>query len=465
MSGARAQQSYPLLTEPPGAAVLDADALVEAAASCIDSVLELLGDAASRISAVGCCTFWHSMVGVDSDGRPLTPLYTWADNRSADVALKLRAEIDEVEVHKRTGCAIHPSYFPARLRWLRVADSTQFGRVKRWLSPGEYLYQRLFGRAACSISMASATGLFHQNACGWDTEMLDIAGIRAADLAPLTDVDTPETGLGPEWANRWPALAQLPWIPAIGDGASGNLGSGCLTPDSVAVNLGTSGAIRLTVPSDSAAVPRGMWRYRLDRNRLVLGAAFSDGGEVYSWMRRTSNLTGTDEEIDGALLNRNPNAHGLTFLPFLAGERSLGWRPDATATIHGLSLATDPLDILQAGMEGVALRFQLVWQIIQSHFEPSRIVASGGAIGESRAWQRMLANALGHEIFVTGDAEASSRGAAILALKAAGVISDESAAPLPSGSIVDFDPAAHETMLKALERQQDLYLRLGLKTA
>jgi gluconokinase len=402
------------------------------------------------------------MVGVDSDGQPLTPLYTWADNRSSDAALKLRAEIDEVEVHKRTGCAIHPSYFPARLRWLRDSDPVVFGRINRWLSPGEYLYQRLFGRTACSISVASATGLFDQDNCEWDSEMLDRVGIRASKLASLTDVDSPETSLVRDWANRWPALAQIPWVPAIGDGASGNLGSGCLTPDSVAVNLGTSGAIRLTVPADSAAAPRGLWRYRLDRNRFVLGAAFSDGGEVYSWMRRTLNVAGTDEETDRALLDRETDSHGLSFLPFLAGERSLGWRPDATATIHGVSLSTDPLDILQAGMEGVALRFRLVWKIIHSQFKPSRIIASGGAIGESRAWQRMLANALGHAIFVTGDAEASSRGAAILALKAAGIISDESASPDPLGSIVEFDPAAHEAMLKALQRQQDLYDRLGL---
>ena len=462
VDGARAQEGYSLRTDPPGAAELDADAVVETVARCVDSVLRSLGERAGGIRGVGCCTFWHSMVGVDSAGKAITPLYTWADTRSAAAAKKLHTQLNRIEVHRRTGCAIHPSYFPARLAWLRESDRNAFRQVARWLSPGEYLFEKLFGRSACSVSMASATGLYDQNLRKWDTEMLAASGITEETLAPLTDIDQPESGLSTEWSSRWPALKQVPWVPAIGDGAAGNLGSDCSTAESVAINLGTSGAIRVLWESEKIGIPPELWCYRLDSRRFVVGAAFSDGGEVYSWMRRALDLSGTDDDLNDELLTRSPDSHGLTFLPFLAGERSIGWRPDARATLHGISIATTPIDILQASMEGVALRFLLIWEMIHTYFpDVKKIVASGGAIGGSKAWQRMLANSLGHPILVTGESEASSRGAAILALQAAGIIRNPAELPTSTGRVVEHEPKAHETYRQALQRQQELYSRLG----
>ena len=459
---ARAQRSHDLQTDDDGAAELDPDLLIQNLAECVDEVLRTLGDFSGQIRAVGCCTMWHSMIGVDEAGRATTPLYTWADSRSSPAAKKLKEELDPATVHERTGCAIHPSYFPARLLWLRQADPNLFRRVHRWVSPGEYVYLQFFGRADCSISMASGTGLFDQNARRWDPEMLSAAGITDEKLSPLKDADAAESGLREPWRSRWPSLAAIPWLPAIGDGAASNLGSGCATADSVAINLGTSGAIRTVLEAEKIRIPPELWCYRLDGRRFVIGAAFSDGGEVYSWMRETLNLKGTDEELDSILLELEPDSHGLTFLPFMAGERSLGWRPDARATLHGISRASQPLDILHASMEAVGLRFLLVWNLFQAWMPNiERVVASGGAMGASRAWQQMIANALGHPIIVTGDAEASSRGAAILALKGAGILQIETDLAEVEGDVVEPDPRAHEIYRAALDRQQDLYYRLG----
>src|SRR4029079_19476632 len=110
-------------------------------------------------------TFWHSLVGVDHDGSPTTPLLSWADTRAARVAKDLRASFNEDEVHARTGCRFHASYWPAKLLWIRSEWPGRFGNTDRWLGFGEYVCLRLFGETSGRVSLASATGLFNQRAC------------------------------------------------------------------------------------------------------------------------------------------------------------------------------------------------------------------------------------------------------------------------------------------------------------
>ena len=82
----------------------------------------------------------------------------------------------------------------------------------------------------------------------------------------------------------------MPWFPALGDGACDNIGSGCLTPDRFALMVGTSGAMRAVCEHGSMRIPPGLFCYRVDRRRFVLGGALSNGGEVYHWMKRTLSL-------------------------------------------------------------------------------------------------------------------------------------------------------------------------------
>src|SRR5262245_66388837 len=114
-----------------------------------------MGARAARVAGVATSTFWHTVLGLGPDDRPTTPVYSWADTRSADAVLALRARVDEKAYHARVGCRLHTSYLPARLWWLRERDAGAFGRVRRWVSFGEYLGQRLFGELRTSGSMAS----------------------------------------------------------------------------------------------------------------------------------------------------------------------------------------------------------------------------------------------------------------------------------------------------------------------
>lgn len=450
--GLRAQTAHSPFSDAAGASEFSPEDLVSTVAQTIDAVMDRARKRRARIAAVGCCCFWHSMVGVDAHGAPVGPIYTWADRRPAGVVADLQTRTDTRALHRRTGCPLHASYFPARLAWLRTARPHELARAVQWLSPAEYLYARLFGRPSLSISMASATGLLDQDRCEWDPEALALAGIDRCALAPLDEADEPVRGLKPEWAERWPELAGIPWARAIGDGAASNIGSGCLTPERAAINLGTSGAIRVAYADERNPDIPGLWRYRIDRDRRLIGAAFSDGGNVADWCATV--LAPDDGE------SRARDAHGLTVLPFLGGERSIGWRPGATATIHGLALHTDARDIRQAFREAVALRFALVFDRLRAAFhELTGVTLSGGAPARSPEWRSLLADALGVSVLACAEPEASCRGAALVGAAAAGLIDLEHAAAI-AGDEVAPDPQGHAALRAALDRQERLYARM-----
>ena len=438
---------------PEGGVEADPDAVLGGAFEAIDRSLAAAGPLAQDLRAVGISTFWHNILGVGACGRPVTPLYSWADKRSAGAARTLRTRLDEEAVRQRTGCVFHPSYPAVRLFWLRGAAPDVFRTVRTWMSIGEYLALRCFGRAVCSVSVASGTGLFDQRRCAWDAELLEAVGINADNLAPLVDLDTPFVGLHPPFATRWPALAGIPWLPAAGDGALSNIGTGCVTSARAALAVGTSGALRVLRTGPVLLVPRALWNYRADRARVLSGGAVSNGGNVYRWLAELMAV-GAPDEIERALRARPADGHGLVVLPFIAGERSPEWPLAARGAVVGMTLATEPLDLLQAGLEAVAYRFGRIWDELRGACPDVReIVASGGALLRSTAWMQIIADVLGHEVIASAEEEGSCRGAALVALE---MLGDARAATVPAelGRLYVPDPARHARYRDARARQR-----------
>jgi len=457
--GTDTQVKYAPITTPDGAAELDADLLVDAVARAIDASLEGCGRRAEAIAAVGASVFWHSLLALDRTGVPLTRVVTWADTRSAPAAFDLRAALDVRAVHARTGAPLHSTFFPAKLRWLRQTRPDVFTRTHTWCGFPEYLYARLTGQLRTSISMASGTGLMDQVEGRWDRTMLDVCQVTQGQL-PIVD-DEPMRGLVPAFAARWPALASIPWYPAHGDGACSNLGSDCFGRDRIALNVGTSAAMRIVEPIESSRAmmtPAGLWRYRVDDGRSLVGGATSEGGNVLAWSRQVLALPASDEELGRAVAQIPPDAHGVTALPFLAGERSVGWHAEARAAFAGLSLDTTAPGIVRALMEAVACRLALVYERLAPLAEAGHtIIASGGALAHNEVWAAIVADALGVPMTLSSEPEASARGAALLTLRALGASRPP---PLPPGRAVTPNPRHHEVYRGAMERQQLLYDKL-----
>jgi gluconokinase len=383
------------------------------------------------MDAVGASCFGHSLIALDEAGRPLTPVLSWRDTRSADSAEWLRRRVpDAAAVHARTGAPIHPSFWPSKLAWLAEAQPEIFRETDRFVSFCDYLYTELLGiEPVTSLSIASGTGLLDLATGEWDPELLEILGIHEDRLPRISD-EPHDT-----------------WYPALIDGACSNLGAGCVGKKRAALMVGTSGALRLLYETEQPQPRPGLFLYRLDERRVLDGGALSDGGNLYAWLRKT--LADNDDSI----LDREPDAHGLTFLPFLGGERSTGWDPDATGAISGLTFDTTPLDLRAAALQGVAFRFAAIAALLP---EIEEVVATGGALLSDPDWIQVMADALARPVTASGVEEASLRGAAVAVLERLGY----EAGPAALGDVFHPREAWAEAYRSARERQQRLYEEL-----
>ncbi|HSP73456.1 MAG TPA: gluconokinase [Gaiellaceae bacterium] len=384
----------------------------ELAETCLEA-MRRAGDA----DAVAISCFWHSLVALDEDGKPLTPVLTWSDVGSAHSV--------PVDAFERTGCPPHASYWPAKLARLRDEQPEVFERAAVFAGFGDYLGLRLTGELRTSLSMASGTGLLNLGTRGWDAEVLEALGLTGERLPPISD--EPVGGV----------------YPALGDGACSNVGAGCVTAGRAALMIGTSGAFRVVREDDGSPPRRGLFRYLLDRRRVVEGGSLSDGGNLYAWLKRTLR------EVDTRGLAERPPSE-LTFLPLLGGERAPGWNAEARGAIAGLSFGTAPLDLVQAALEGVAFRFAEIADLMP---EVEEVVVTGRALLADPDWQQILADVLGRPLQVSAVREASLRGAAAIVHERLG----GEVEPAPLAGVISPRRERAESYRVARERQRHLY--------
>jgi gluconokinase len=440
---------------------IDADDLIEVVWRAIDIAVAHAENFASRIDYVALSCFWHSLLGVDNECRATTPMFGWADTRAAEAVTELRSIFDEKHFHSRTGARFHPSYWPAKLMWLKQERSDLFSRTTRWVSFSDFLFQRLFGQASTSVSMASGTGLFDQRTCEWDRELLAGLNVSIDHLPTINRPGETSRRLATEFATRWPLLDRARWFAAIGDGAANNIGAGCIDSTRAALMIGTSGAMRvLSAGPPPATLPSELFCYRADRERIVVGGALSDGGGLYRWMKDSLGLNHQEGELEMSLATMEPDRHGLTVLPFWSGERATGWSSSARGAIIGLTSRTKPVEILRASMEAICYRFALLARVLDRLAPNANVVAAGNALLSSPVWAQILADVLGRRVEISQTAEASTRGAALLALEAAGKI--DSIEIIEGDLAVAYDPdmTRHTRYAEAINRQQRLYEKL-----
>jgi gluconokinase len=459
LDGLKASREYAIPPGADGAAELDPDRLLDLLFECIDETLSRVPAQAPPLAAVAVSSFVGSVVGVDAAGRAATPLVLYADTRAADQVAGMRERLDEPGSHQRTGCRFHTSYLPAQLLWMARERPEWLEAAERWLPLDAYLALRLFGEARVSYSVASWSGLLDRTALAWDEPLLELLPIEPRQLPPLVDLDQASPALRAPFDGRWPALKGARWYPAVGDGAAANVGSGCVDDTRVAVTIGTSSAVRVVVTDFEARLPAGLWCYRVDRRRSLVGGALNEGGSVFAWAQKLLRLE-KGEALEHAIAASAPAAHGLTFLPLLAGERSTGWEPALRAGLVGLSLGTGPADVLRAGLEGVAFRIARVYEQLSSVLRGEvEVVASGGALLHSPAWQQILADVLGRPLSTSSAEQASARGAALLALEALGH-GRLDAFEAPMSDVVQPDASRHHLYREPMARQQALYEHL-----
>jgi len=406
---ALARACYPTLSPQPGYQEQDPDVLVGAV---LEALEKLGGQLKERPAAMGLSCAMHSLIAVDEAGLPLTNALLWSDRRSEAQARRLLGTEEGRALYRACGTPIHPMSPLCKLRWLQEQAPALARRAARYLSIKDYLLHQLCGEYRADISLASATGLMDIQALKWHAPALAWAGIREEQLPQLA-LPTHTLRLKHQ---KLPAIFRgAPLALGASDGCLANLGALALGPEEMALTIGTSGALRISSPSPVVDEEKQVFNYRLDEELFVCGGAVNNGGIAYEWL---SELLGRERLSEEAAAALPAGAEGLLFLPYLLGERAPIWDATASGAFLGLQRSHGPAHLYRAVLEGVA--FSLYH--IGAGMPAARQLIANGGFTRSRLWVQVIADVFGLPVAVDEQEEASARGAAFVAMKAAGAI-------------------------------------------
>lgn len=423
VAGSEARIGYRARVDAEGRAELDAPWLVSQCRTVLAGALRSRGPR-DRVVGVGTSCFWHGLLGLDRTQRPVTAIWLWSDQRSWRQAQALLRDPAFATVRSRTGAPVHTSYWPAKLAWCREQVPAVWKRVRHWVSFSDYLYLELFGDLGTSASIASGTGLRRLDDGRWDCELSERLGVEAALLPGRLEE---YSGLRPAARRGLAAVSRARWFGAVGDGATATVGSDGDRAARRVLTIGTSAAIRTALRTLPAALPDGLWCYLIEEGTYLSGGAYNNGGNLHAWL--LDRLRVEEGAVERDLHRLPPASAELTFLPLLSGERSPGFAPRATGAVAGVRESTSALELARAAMEAVAALLRPVDRGLDALLGGAgRTVISGGGLVASPGWCQVVADALGRPVSALHVEEASSRGAALLALRRLGV---PAPAPLP----------------------------------
>jgi len=422
---ARSDHPLALLTPRPGWTEQEPEGWVAATEAGLREVAAAVG--ADRVAAIGLSGQMHGMVALDGADRVLRPALLWNDQRTGDAVAEIEAAVGRARLIERTGNPAITGFQLPKVVWLRRHEPGVFARTAHVLLPKDHVGFRLTGEAVAEPSDASGTGAYHLARGAWDDEVL-----AALDLDPglwprLVRSDEVVGGLLASVAQRVGLSTGTPVVAGAGDnaGAATGLALGRAHPEVGSVSLGTSGVLFAAV---AAPTPDPAGRVHLfahaDGGFHLLGVTLAAGGSL-RWYRDVFAPGRTFAELMAAAAAAPPGAHGVTFKPYLAGERTPHLRPDLRGSFHGLSLATTEGDVVRSVLEGVAFSLRDALEVMAPLARPDRWLATGGGAA-SDLWRGIVADARAAPVGRPADAAGApievgaAEGAAWLAWRAVG---------------------------------------------
>ncbi len=421
-----AQKYHPTITSTKGYAEQDPELIFLSFISVINNVLESMGYAPSVIGLSSCM---HSLVCVDKDHTPLTPLITWADNRAAEIAEDLRKSSTGKQLHFISGTPLHAMLPMCKIIWLKKYVPAIFGKTEKFISIKEFIWYRLFKTYQVDESVASATGLFNTSKRQWDNALLKLCGICHHNLSEIVS-----TGSLIKYDNRdkyFDITSDLNFCIGASDGCLANLGVDSIKPGTAALTIGTSGAVRISSPNPIYDSKTNLFNYILDNKTFITGGPINNGGNTIQWLLKTflqieDPVADDYKKFFSLAENISPGCNGLIFLPYIHGERFPVWDEQASGIFMGIRSHHTTSHFLRAGIEGICYALKNILTALESHTTISRVNVSGGFI-DSRVWLQILTDILNKTVCVVSGHDASAKGAAILAFRSVDKLQDNAA--------------------------------------
>ena len=417
---ASCDRAYPLLTPQPGWSEQRPEEWWDAARWAIR---ELLSELEGRYEplAIGLSGQMHGMVPLDENGAVVRPAILWNDQRTGEAVAAIERSVPRRELIDRTGNPAITGFQLAKVVWLRQAEPQNFARTSNILFPKDFIGYRLTGELFAEPCDASGSNAFNLHAMAWDADVLDALELDARlwpqvvpSKAVVGDVDlgvAEELGLP----------AGLNVVAGAGDNAAAAYGLGLSSarPQLGSVSLGTSGVI-CAPGSEPKPDPEGRVHLfcHADGGYFLLGVTLAAAGSL-GWFRDRLAPDRSVEELIALASEVPAGAGGVTFKPYLSGERTPHLDPSLRGSFHGLSLATGLPQMVRAVLEGVAFSLRDAFTVMEPLGAPEQALLTGGG-ARSGSWSQLLADVLQIPLARSDSERGPAYGAARLALENSG---------------------------------------------
>ncbi len=359
----------------------------EAVCTCTKEIME--GIAPEDILAVSFSAQMQCCLVVDKEGQVLRPAMIWADTRAKKQAKELEEKLSGIDFYQLLGHPISPSYSIEKLMWIRDNEPEVYGKTHQMLQVKDYIIYRMTGKFVTDHSDASGTNAYDLTNQCWSEQIIKAADILAEKL-PKIHASTDVIGnLTEEAAKELGLTTQTKVVCGGGDGACSALGAGCVESGEMFMCFGTSAWIAGTTDEkvlDDAK--QCMCFAHVIPGKYVPCGTMQSAGSSYSYIRNTfcqeeiqkaKEIGKSSWELMNALVEQSPaGAKGLIFLPYLAGERSPRWNPDASGSFLGIRMYHEKADYIRAVLEGVAMNMELILQAHRKNISIEKMILTGG---------------------------------------------------------------------------------------
>lgn len=423
------------------------------------AVQEAVGTHGIEVAAVGLSGQMHGVVLCEEDGKPMRPAILWADaraHRELDAYRALGPGLKRQLANPITTGMAGPT-----LLWARDHETALYRQTRWALQPKDWLRLRLTGEVATDPSDASATLLYDLSSDYWAKDVLDALDLRLDFLAPIRESSEICGLVSGSVAPSWGIRANVPVVGGAADTAAAALAGGVLDPGAAQLIVGTGGQI--VAPRDRVAIDPTA-RTHLYRaavpERWYAMAAIQNAGLALDWVLATLGATWDDLYREAFAVR--PGSDGLTFLPYISGERTPHFDAFARGAWVGLQLQHGRGHLLRASLEGVAFALrQALDALVATGITASALRLAGGGTTEPR-WRQMLADVLERPLFASRTAAASARGAALLAGIGFGAWPGaDQVATLADPAELVATPEACDAYRDAYQRYRELYLPIA----
>lgn len=451
---AQTNQSYSVYYPQPGWVEQDADEWWDAICKGIHQVLQAESVSAEKICGIGVDGQSWSAIPVDRDGNALSKTPIWMDTRARDICQRVKCEVGDEEIFRLAGNDFLPSYTTPKMLWFKEEKPEVFAKTWKFLQSNSYIVLKLTGVVSQDLSQSYGVHFFDMKKLCYDDEMAQRLGLSVDLVPPLYQCDEVVGRVTKEAAVLTGLQEGTPVVAGGLDAACGALGAGVYRVGQTQEQGGQAGGMSICTDQAlshkklilSPHVVPGMW--------LLQGGTVGGGG-VLRWLRQEFGAGQSFDEMTAEAEKVNAGSDGLLFLPYMAGERSPIWNPDAQGVLYGLSFDKTRGHVIRAMLEGVAYSLEHNLRTAAEAGAKFTVLNAMGGASNSRLWTQIKADVTGRTIQVPASDTATTSGAVILAGVGCGVYSGYDEAVSRTITITrthEPDPENHKRYQLAMEQ-------------